>query len=98
MFPQIKYADMCAVLLELVHFLAGGRIAFIVVFLTNNNFGHVCVPTKVSALFSVYRVVVSTVAFSMYVCMEHNAQYQSKVWTHLLIKFFFKCKTILSRL
>ena len=67
MFPQSKYADICAVQHELEHFLAGARIAFLMVFLTNNNFGHVCVPIKVSALFSVYRVVVSTVVYSMFV-------------------------------
>ena len=44
------------------HFLAGVRIAFIVVFLTNKNFGRVRVPIKVSFLFSVNRVVISTVA------------------------------------
>ena len=71
-FPQIKYADICSVLHELVQFLAGASIAFIVVFLTNINFGHVCVPIKVNTLLSVYRVVISTVAYSMYVCMEHN--------------------------
>jgi hypothetical protein len=50
----------------------GARIAFLVVFLTNNSIGHVCVPIKVSALISVYRVVVSTVANIMYVCMKQN--------------------------
>ena len=46
----------------------------IVVFLTNNNLGHVCIPIKLSALFSVYRVVISTVTYSMYVCMYSTSQ------------------------
>jgi hypothetical protein len=56
----------------LAHSPAGAPIAFIVVFLNNyNNFGHVCIPIKRSALIryhyivSVYRVV-STVAHHMY--------------------------------
>jgi hypothetical protein len=49
----------------MAHFLAG--VAFIVVFPTSNNFGHVCIPIKVSALFTVYCVVVSTAAYSMHV-------------------------------
>ena len=60
-FAQIKYADICVVLHEFEYFLASARIVFFVVFLTNNSFGHVCVLINVSSLFSVYRVVVSTV-------------------------------------
>ena len=67
MFAQIKYAYICTVLQELKRFLAAARFAFIVVFFTHNNFGHVCVPIKVSSLFSAYRVVVSTVgAYTLY--------------------------------
>ena len=70
MFAQIKYADICAVLHELEHFQAGARIALLFVFLTNNNFGHVYFPIKVSSLFYFYHVVVSTVGtYSMHVCM-----------------------------
>jgi hypothetical protein len=67
-FLQIKYADICAVKHKPFppgHFLAGTHIAFIVVFLTNNNFGHVCVPIEVSDLCSLYCIVVSTVAYSI---------------------------------
>jgi hypothetical protein len=48
--------------------------------LTNKNFGHVCVPIKVSALFSVYYVAVSTVAYSMYVWSIMYLQFYSHVF------------------
>ena len=68
MFAQIKYAYSSSDLQELEQFLAGALFAFVVVFLTNNNFGHVCfVALIASSLFSGYCVVVSTVgAYSMY--------------------------------
>ena len=45
MFVQIKYADICKVLHELEHFLAVACIAFCIVFLIINNFGH-CYQSK----------------------------------------------------
>ena len=80
MFVQIMYAYICAVLQEFDTFLAGARFACLVVFLTINNFGHVCILIKVSSLFSVYRIAVSTVGtYSMYVCMY--VQWGKKVFS-----------------
>jgi hypothetical protein len=58
-------------------------IAFIIVFLTNNNFGHVCVPIKVSALlrydnsFCISCYAVCTVIHHM----AHNGLCGSHVFT-----------------
>ena len=42
-------------------------VCCVYIFVQYNNFGHVCIPFKVSVLLSVYRVIISTAANRKYV-------------------------------